>query len=172
MRKCAMEHRYLMLVAGVVVTLLNATTPIDAEEVSSLDRFQLWNACKPIGLNVQIMPDNNRVPGRLTEAIITSVQSKLRTARLYDEERAIAYLSVTVTRLEVAGAAFSIEGSFLKMFSDPISGEMGMAAPWNVNLPGSGEDPALILTLVWQLTDMFIDEYLRVNASACPHSPS
>ena len=165
-----MEHRYLMLVAGVVVALLTATTPIDAEDVSSRDRFKLWNACKPVNLYVDIVPDDVAVTGLTLEAIATTVRSRLRAARLYDDRSAFPALSMRF-RSAPGVVVSGLEGVFLKIVSDPISGEIGSAITWSISQLGRGGDATLILALFSQLTDRFIDDYLRVNGPACQRSP-
>ena len=46
----------------------------------------------------------------------------------------------------------------------------GLAATWDRGVVGQGGG-AYILSSVSRLTDKFIDEYLRVNESACSRSP-
>ncbi len=65
------------------------------------------------------------------------------------------------------GRAFNVELEFNKELSDPeLNGETGRATTWDTGTVGQG-DAAFILSVVSQLTDKFIDEYLRVNDSAC-----
>ncbi len=72
-----MEHPSLRFVRGPVVALLvlTATTPVGAEDVSSMDRFQLWYACEPISLVVEYLPDHAAEMGLTREAITTTVRS-------------------------------------------------------------------------------------------------
>lgn len=129
------------------------------------ERFALWNACKPIALLV--MDDDDVSMGLTQEAITTTVRSRLRAARLYEAGPG-PYLHVHVNR---GGEMFSIRLQFVKRVSDPLSGQEGSAATWGAWATGSGGGAAHLLSQVSQRTDVFIDEYLRVNASACPRGP-
>ena len=179
-----MKHPSLRFVRGPVVALLVlvATTPVGAEDVSSMDRFQLWYACEPIFLAVEYLPDHAAEMGLTRETITTTVRSRLRAARLYSRrpDRSVPYrpgsriyvsaprprLSVHVNTLS-EGRAFNVDLRFTKWLSDPeLNGETGRATTWDTGTVGQG-DADYILSVVSRLTDKFIDEYLRVNDSAC-----
>lgn len=99
--------------------------------------------------------------------IITTVRSRLRAARLY-QIRIGPYLYV---RVNVVGAAFSARVAFNKVLFDPISGLNFPSPTWQRSVTGEGRDADLILSWIARSTDRFIDEYLRVNAPACPRGP-
>ena len=51
------------------------------------ERFQLYNACKPIDFSVSVdNPDNGSLHGLTEEDIQAAVESRLRAARLYDSD--------------------------------------------------------------------------------------
>jgi len=158
-----MECRRLRLVGGVVVALLIAATPIYADEI-----FQLGNVCEPIDLLVEGLPYDAAEIDLTREAIITTVRSRLRAARLYRTGGIIPVLYVNVN---VQGIAFSVSLEFKKMVFDPISGMEGVGTTWDKGITGQGRNADYILSTVSLLTDMFIDEYLRVNEPHCPRSP-
>ena len=164
-----MKPPSLRLVGGPIVALLvlTATTPVGAEDVSSRDRFRLWNACEPISLLVEDLHDYAVKRGLTREAITTTVRSRLRAARLYDSEsRPFLYVSVH-THTGTRSTAFIAELRFIKWLPDPkLNGLEGAAITWVTGRVGQG-DATYILSSVSRLTDEFIDEYLRVNASAC-----
>lgn len=167
-----MKHPSLRLVGGVVAALLATVTPVHADDVQariSLDRFRLWNACQPIDLLVEPLDDDAAKMGLTREAITTAVRSRLRAARLYSSGTG-PYLYVVINALPPrgrdGGTAVSISLRFTKPVFDRISGRHGPARTWDTGAVGWG-DAAYILSGVSQLMDEFIDEYLRVNESAC-----
>ncbi len=183
-----MAHRFLpRFVGGVVVALLVAATTIYADDIldrlhNNIDRFELWNACQPILLIVEPIHDDAVQIGLTYEAISTMVRSRLRAARLYrdlnvpfsDDGRLIPYLYVNVGAIGDARAiGIHVRFAFKKHVSDPISGKDGIATTWRKVREGitTSPDADFILSAVSRLTDEFIDEYLRVNESACPRSP-
>ena len=165
-----------IVVLALTLALLGAVTPIGAEESAdfglfiedSVDRFQLWNTCGQIGLLVENLRDEAIERGLREEDIATTVRSRLRGARLYGTI-SIPILYVNVYTLS-RGIAFDIGFNFRKMVFDPISGKSGVATTWERGTVGLGY-AAYILSVVSQLTDEFIDEYLRVNEPACSRSP-
>ena len=173
-----MEHCHLRLVRGAVVALLVAVTPIYAEEETEdswaarrlSDLFQLGNKCRPINLIVGGGGSEEATMGLTEEAIRTTVRSRLRAARLYSSESS-PYLYVGVNTLS-GGIAFGVNLAFNKPLADPNLDELpGSATTWARSILGQGQDAGYILSAVSQLTDQFIDAYLRVNESACSRSP-
>ena len=102
------------------------------------------------------------------EAIATAARSRLRAARLYrGSSRPYPYLYVKInTQSGPGGTAVDVSLQFTKQVLDRISGHHGAASTWETGAVGWGETDD-ILSRVSQLTDKFIDEYLRVNDSAC-----
>ena len=173
-----MKHPSLRLVGGPIVALLvlTAATPVGAEEredfrrsiQDGIDRFQLWNACEPIYLLVESPSDDDVKLGLTHEGITTTVRSRLRAARLYRGSRRDPHLYVNVNRV---GVGFSVSLEFRKAFFDRISDRAGSATTWNTSVTGQSRRTDYILSSISQLTDKFIDEYLRVNEPACSRSP-
>jgi len=141
----------------------------ETEEVTDLDRFQLWNDCAPMDLIVERLPDDATEIGLKKEAIETTVRSRLRAARLFDAGKSqFLYVNVIVT----TGRAFSISFQYSKMIYDPASKSAGLAITWDSSGTGThGSDSGYILSGVAEYIDEFIDEYLRVNEDACSRSP-
>ena len=180
-----MEHRYLRIVSVVLLVLVTAT-PLHA---SSQENFELWTECRPVWLLVESVPSAGGVIGLSKESIATAVRSRLRGARLYagnaeGGEMDLAWQSpqdmppVLHTHVDVVssnvvrGGGFYIEISLLKGLYDPLAEYFSPAATWTDSSIGlhSG-DGSYIISWVTQLTDRFIDAYLRVNESACSRSP-
>ena len=70
----------------VMAVLLFIGTSVLAEEVSDLDRFQLWNDCRAMNLVVEGLNQDAAEIGLTREAIETAVRSRLRAARLYNAD--------------------------------------------------------------------------------------
>ena len=164
------------LYALATAILLGGATPINAEDVMDssskalLGRFELGNVCKPINLLVEAIDSNEEAMGLTRKAIITTVRSRLRAARLYKSGREPYryYLYVNVNTLD---PAFTIKVQFNKMFTDPISGVENSAITWDKGTVGKAPNATYILSVLAELTDEFIDEYLQVNAPDCPRGP-
>ena len=141
---------------------------VSAEEVSELDRFQLWNECRPMRLVVEGLPDGATAIDLTKDAIKIAVRSRLRAARIYSEdygEAAWAYLYINVN---VVGHAFDIMTDYGKFVRDNATNLEFSASTWSTGTTGThGGDSNYILSNVAQHADKFIDEYLRVNADAC-----
>ena len=183
------------IVALLVLTATTPVGAEESEDCErsiedKIDRFELWHACEPIYLIVGSLPDHAAEWGLTREAITATVRSRLRAARLYSRtpSRSFphrpgsmvhlsafrAWLYVHVNTLS-EGRAFNVSLEFKKRLPDRLpgrlrdparSGEAGRATTWNTRTVGQG-DADYILSTVSQLTDEFIDAYLRVNASAC-----
>ena len=157
----------LMLIAA----LLASDPAVGAEKVSDRDRFELWNDCKAIDLLVSVYADAMDGDIAPTEKEVeAAVRRKLRIARLYNPNAA-ARLTVTV---HVAGIAFTRDVEFVKRVRDVASGLTDFTATWRGGSVGShgtlGSDARKIRRFLMGLArhvDEFLDEYLRVNASAC-----
>ena len=165
----------------LIVALLAAATPIFSDETtesalstSFADLFQLGNECKPINLSVEGVGSKGAAIGLTQEAVTTTVRSRLRAARLYrigGGPYSGSHLYVNVNVMS-GGTAFSIILELRKPLSDPnLNGLEGFATTWDRSMIGQSREASYILSWVSQLTDEFIDEYLRVNEPTCPRSP-
>ena len=98
------------------------------------------------------------------ESIQAALESRLRSARLYDSE-AIDWLYI---RVNVLGVAYSIDLRFFKQVHDLDSNETGAAATWDEGSVGMhGGDAGFILSSISRYMDRFLVEFLRVNEEAC-----
>ena len=59
-------------------------------------RFALFNNCDRIGLGVELLQDEDDETGLTEDRIQTAVESRLRGARIYDENSSSGYLVVFV----------------------------------------------------------------------------
>lgn len=160
------------LFAAVAAVLVVGSGSVAEEESSNmttlerLERFQLWNECKPVFLLVESLKNDATDKGLTVERIETAVRSRLRAAKLYAESARVHYLYVNVN---VNGPAFNVSLELNKLVTDSVSDISANATTWNTGGVGvqSGSGAGLILQAVSEYTDHFIDEYLRVNAEAC-----
>lgn len=158
-RPKAMKQVGPWLAAALLLTAASAL----AGEVSDYDRFQLWNACNPMGIVVALGKNVAEI-GLTEKAVETATRSRLRSARLYDDDRTSPWLAVV---LEVAGTGFIIEIEYFKRVHD-LYGNPGYATSWSFGGAGThGNSSVLVLGGISQYVDQFIDEYLRVNEDAC-----
>ena len=160
----------------VALALVLSAPPGAAEKDSQLDCFKLWNGCKPVELLVEGLSNNAAEIGLREEDIETAVRSRLRGARIYDEN-AVPYLY----DINVVGPAFSVDVEFkrrvevlLPFWEKPegMGSLVGYAAVWDSGSTGTygATGSGFILSSLTRHTDKFIDEYLRVNANACRNS--
>ncbi|MDE0201648.1 MAG: hypothetical protein OXK73_04360 [Rhodospirillaceae bacterium] len=157
----------------MIAALALIATSASAEEVSDRDRFKLWNGCRPVDLVVEGLTDDSGEIGLHREDIETAVRSRLRGARIYDND-ASPYLYVNVN---VVGRAYAIGFEFTRYVEVAIPfwlkpegmGQLtGFASTWVTGSTGThGSSAGFILSAVARHGDKFVDEYLRVNADAC-----
>ena len=92
---------------SVLAVLAVVTGHVAAQEVSDIDRFNLFNECGPMRLVIESLPANAAAIG-LTEARIhTLAESRLRAARLYDHSSRAARLYIRVSVLNYDNASVS-----------------------------------------------------------------
>ena len=159
----------------LVATILLIVSSASADEVSDWDHFQLWNGCMSVDLVIGELSKDAKEIGLLEEDIETAVRSRLRGARIYNEN-ALSFLFVIVN---VVGPASSISAEFhrkvrvllpflLELEKPEGIPFIGYTATWVLRLTGIHDrDSNFILSHVARSADKFIDEYLRVNADAC-----
>lgn len=145
-------------------------------EFSEINRLGL-----PCGRKVRLfsggLSEDAEKIGLTRESIETTVRSRLRGARIYNEELGseLAFLFVHV---DVFSNAFNIRLEFNKFVSFmPIMNHLGTivhpggrstVSTWDTGGMGThGNNPQFILQTLGQYTDIFIDEYLHVNEKVC-----
>ena len=137
-----------------------------------MERFQLYNSCKPIDFLVTVDNlDNGSLHGLTEEDIQAAVESRLRAARLYDSD-ANSYLFFYVGLMDTSvGWVYNTDVSFKKLVQDEASGQRRFAPTWgreNIGTASSAESLGeSILGNVRGYMDQFLAEYLRVNEQAC-----
>ena len=129
------------------------------------NRFTLFNECRDMFLVVENLHEDAGEIGLTKESIQVAVESRLRSARLYNPEPSIPDLYVNVN---VSGAAFSILMEYNKRLHDPVSNVTGRAKTWNTGVTGThGNEASYIVSAVSTLMDEFLVAYLRENEDYC-----
>ena len=153
---------------------MSAAAGQDSEYRVRLERFQLFNACRPMKLMIEGLDDDAEAIGLTKEALQAAVESRLRAARLYTEDYAKANGSWLYVNVHLVGRAFSIKVLYHKIVTD----EFGVTAPastWGAVGGSTGThsgDAGYIVSSLSRTLDEFLAGYLRVNEAACNPAPT
>ena len=97
-----------------------------------------------------------------------AVESRLRSARLYDSADDDDVDPRLYVNVFVSGSASVIRLDYQKYVHDPASGLTSRTTTWHTGGCGThGGDAAFILSNISGYMDEFLVEYLRVNEAAC-----
>ncbi len=129
----------ILTTPALVLVLWLASAPLlAAEEVSELDKFQLFNSCNGVALLVEGLDANAEIVGLTRKEIIMTVRNRLRGARIYKTEPAVSddidsfqqataesqllgrlYINVTtVANVTFGISAFVVSIQFRKVLAD------------------------------------------------------
>ena len=133
--------------------------------ISDLDRFELFNNCGPVSVSVEdLAPDAAKI-GLTKDSLQAAVESRLRTARLYDPAYSPPFLYLRVTVLRDAA---SVNLEFRKMVCDSTVDWCAPIATWRSDgIAVQLGDAGYLRSIVSEKLDKFLVEYLRVNENAC-----
>ena len=155
-----------MLRMFLLALVLLPASSVSAQQVSDGDRFNLYASC------AQMHPSLGRRASAwwdevgLTEnAVFRAVNSRLRAARLYNERSLSPMLGINV--FVIPDHRFRVTVSLAKVLLDEDSGIRLPRQTWERWRESEVTTTTEILGAVAELMDLFIDEYLRVNADAC-----
>ena len=189
--RLTMNGRLIALIAVAMIVLAAsaaAEKPRDTREfatelASRIERFFLWNDCRPMRAGADLWSDDaeSNLPknGMLREmerslgtslfglshgTVISTIHDRLQAAHLHDD-RASTRLHIHV---RVSGEALRIEVGYTKPVLDLASRERFYAETWSSRSNHAHEsDGGHVLSLVIKDVGRFIDEYLRVNRDSC-----
>ena len=155
--------RRVLASLSLAALLAAAAAGQDDGTQQSVERFRLYNACRPMGLMVEELTDGAAEIGLTEEA--------LQAARLYTEvftedyhaKADFAYLYVNVN---VVGTAFSVSVEYHKRVSDRF-GQEGIPGTWRSSFTGTTRTAGYIVSALSQHLDRFLAAYLRANEEAC-----
>lgn len=128
-------------------------------------QFQLFAYCGSMKLSVDLFGDAEKM-GLTKESIQAAAESRLRAARLFDEESVSPYaLEISIgTGLDT----YNIALYYRKALYDTSLGGRYMAVTWYGGSFGiHGGQPSDIVSHLSGHLDKFLVEYLRVNEDAC-----
>ena len=154
---------YGSLFFGVFLLISMGETVLHAQPQG---RFELFTGCETMGLVVEGLPEDARSISLSVERITNSVESRLRSAKLFSSSKnQRQYLYVNIN---VIANAYDISVGFNKRVFDPRSGLSSMAITWYRGSTGThDQDASFIISNLSEHIDAFIVEYLRVNEQEC-----
>lgn len=151
--------RAVLLLGSLVPAAFGQDAPNDYE------RFQLYTECKPVALVIEGLPDDAKSIKLTKDRVRIAVESRLRSARLYDSTVSAPHLYVNIN---VVRSGYSIGVQFSKMLYDSTTTLTYPAITWEIGSAGThGRDAGFILSNLSEHIDEFLAEYLRLNESAC-----
>ncbi len=165
---------FFLVLAFLVVpsTGQDALSGLRPDDRKGVERFQLFNACRPMLLSIASLVNDEASIGLTEVDLQAAVESRLRAARLFApiglegmNKTDAAMLDVNV---HVAGRTFGITVKYQKVVRDKF-GLFGRAATWATGGTGGrhGGDAGYILSRLSRYLDQFLADYLRVNEAAC-----
>ena len=153
-----------------------ADDPVDF----NYERFQLWNRCLPVKLdvgwvNVHEIEAFDAFASNLATKAEAVARGKLQDAGLYYPGPAKLFSPKLNMILILNPLEFEIHTSYMKKVTDTTTNESGYIMTWRLEETDPyftlsrehDKDPEYILYWVDKHTDRFIEEYRRVNADAC-----
>lgn len=150
----------------ILLSCVLASSICQAQDVLAperIDRFNLFTYCFPLSLVIERFDSNHASAGVTKDAVRIAVESRLRSARIYDAESDL-FLYVN---LGVINNAYSIEVSLMKLLEDPASGITNYGQTWRSGSFGTFGDADFLISGLSGLVDEFLVEYLRVNEPYC-----
>ena len=145
---------------------LIAPWALGQDPAAEIESFRLYNACRPMWIVVENLPEDATAIGLDRPALQAAVESRLRAARLYTEELSLAAARLYVN-VNVVTTAFSISLEYDKNVTDAF-GKGGLATTLNIPSTGThGGEASYIVSGLSQHLDRFLAAYLRVNEAAC-----
>ncbi len=175
--------------AGLVALLLVSATAVNGQwlSVSDFERFQFYNACRPMGLrshsggsidagaDAGTLEHEDGRPGMNLDPIVDVAKSRLRAERLYsllesESNGAALVVSVDVRAVSRELVAYAIGLEYHKLVTDATSGLEKLTATWRNNSIVCCDplDPESISEhLARGHLDFFLEKYRQVNEEDC-----
>ncbi|MXY68586.1 MAG: hypothetical protein F4Y47_08495 [Acidobacteriia bacterium] len=155
------------ILSGLLLVALLAPGIAGQDISNRLERFYLFNACRPMQLVVEELDDDAADIGLTQEALQAAAESRLRAARLYAVDGIRADFSHLYVNINVTPRAFSVSLAYYKWVTDEF-GQSASAQTWHSGATGThGGDAGYIVSALSQYLDTFLAAYLRVNEESC-----
>ena len=136
----------------------------------SIEEFKLYTKCVGVSLVVEHKSQGAEETGLTRKEIVAAVDSKLRSAGLYQSdffgftEGSVVFLPHLYMHVSVIGQSFCILLELKKWVHEPLSGQLNYTQTWRTETSGiHGTSSRRIMSSVRDLTDQFIDEWNKVN---------
>ena len=100
---------------SLLMFLCTAVPQAKADLANQLQLFQLYTSCTPIGLAVGDLPEDAKKINLTEKAIRSSVESRLLSGRIFNDNKFPYLLYVNIN---IVGNAFSIRLNFIKSVKD------------------------------------------------------
>ena len=136
-----------------------------ASDDDDVERFQLWAGCEPMWLNIVVDDTTEDGPKLTEESVRSAVESRLRSARLYSDERTGVQLGVTADRFGNP-TSFQLSVKLWKIVLDINTGLRYASSTWGTRAYGRGPSE-YVRTALSEHIDRFLIAYLRVNEAEC-----
>lgn len=136
----------------------------------SLEEFRLYTKCVGVSLVVEHKSFDAEENGLKRKEIIAAVESRLRSAGLYESsffglsEGTVVFQPHLYMHVYVIGQSFYVLLELKKWVHEPLSGQLNYSQTWRTETAGiHGTSSRRILSSVRKLTDQFIEEWHKVN---------
>ena len=154
-----------ILVLGLLVFLFAVPTNGQTDR----EKFELYNRCSKTILYVGLDEGAKKL-GITEKSVRNLVESRLRSARIYDEKSSSSFLGVGMSVQnpdKVGGRTFSVQVNFFQLVSSP--GGYDFAITWSRENIGTlySRDKDFVLSPLPEYIDEFINGYLKVNQKDC-----
>ena len=158
----------LLETMGLTVDDLRELQEIYRPPEQQLERFQLFNRCRPMQVLIGFQGRDRTALGLNETRLSAAVESRLRSARLFTKDRSASNGSILYAHIHIVGAAFSISLVYEKSLRDPVTTTELTATTWRSSFLGThaNDGNSLVQTLS-EMTDRFLVEYFRVNEEEC-----
>ena len=143
--------------AGSLVALLVAG--LSGQSTERPNRFELFNDCKPMTLEIPSMSSDMLDLGISEADIQAAIESRLRAARVH--------ASVAPASLHITVGRYAIQLDYSKPVQDLASGETKTISTYVNAVAVSDGTAAGVVSELATLVEKFLADYLRINASAC-----
>ena len=157
----------LTLFKALILTL-SLSALADGISRDDIDQAALSTGCAPMFAIVSVQTQNTDID-LTTNTVEAAVESRLRSARLYDstpaESPGIQALEV---KSMVVGRSFSVAVDLIRWVPDTGNGYPGLVPVWRSGTTGThGGSGQYVLGTVSEHLDDFLARYLRVNEIPC-----
>ena len=161
LRKVRRRLRNILCPASVTLAYLAILSPatLGQKVASASDRFALYNLCAPMGVLIEVPPEDAATTGPSDEQLQAMAESRLRVVGLHGPD--------ALTFLHVAASRRAVVLRYMKPVIDVASGETEMVRTFSRSAEVRDGTAVGLLLEFSKLLDLFLSEYRRVNQPEC-----